>query len=467
MSLMRFAEQAPPAALDAEQAVLGSMLLRRQAIDVACEMLQADDFYRTAHAQMFALIRDMSADGEGVDVLTVAEALGRCGLLEGVGGKPYLLACQEAVSTPLHVDHYAGIVADRALRRRLIQVSEELCAQAYAGEETAEGMADRAEQRLLELSRRRSRTGPVHMRDTLMAEMLRFQEALAAAEAGHAPPTAGIASGIADLDALTCGFQPGNLILLAGRPGMGKSGLGLCFAGAAAEARIPVALFSLEMSRAEVAQRVLAGATRIASNVLRQPPAGAKTEWGTPAGDAVTRGYGQVGSLPLYVDEATDVSALEIRARCRRMLAEVGLGLVLVDYIQLLRGIRNRENKHQEIAETSRMLKTLARELHVPVIALSQLSRNVERREDRRPTMSDMRESGSLEADADLVLLLYREAYYKRHEEAKAREPGSEDSEETELILAKQRNGPTGMVKLTFLRRYARFEGASLREPGQ
>jgi replicative DNA helicase len=430
----------PPQNREAEESVLGAMLLSATAVGTVSELLDAGDFYRGRHATIFRAMLGLWAKGEPVDAITLSDELDERGELETVGGRAKIAELAGLVPAASNVEHYARIVKEMATLRGLVQAGLSIArlGQERPGE-TAD-LVDRAEQIVFELAQQRVTSDFAHI-DSLLKES--FERITHLYEAGA--EITGVPSGFRELDKLTSGFQPGNLVILAARPSMGKSALGLCAAAnLGVRATTPVALFTLEMSKAEVTQRLMCSEAKVESQRLRSGRL-AQDDWPrlTAACDKLTK-------APIYVDDTGSITMMELRSKARRLKSrEPSLGLVVVDYLQLMTTGASVENRVQEVSQISRQLKVLARDLDVPILALSQLSRAVEQRHDKRPILSDLRESGSLEQDADLVLFVYRDEYYNGEE--------SDQQGLAELHLAKHRNGPTGMVKLSFLRRYAKF----------
>jgi len=431
--LSQVRERVPPQNLEAEQAVIGSMLIEANAVVSALEILRPEDFYKESHRIIFKQIAEMADRLEAVDVVTVAENLRNAGYLDKIGGTAELARLANFVPTAANVEYYAKIVAEKAILRRLIAASTEIAATAYDSQYEVDEILDKAEETIFQISQRRATQGYVHLKDVLVETMEKLEYL-----ASHKGNVVGLSSGFSDLDYLTSGFQPSDLIILAARPAVGKTSLGLNIArNVAIREDCPVAIFSLEMSREQVAQRLLCSEAAINSQKLRS---GFLTddEW-----RRLSIALGRLSEAKIFIDDTPGISVMEVRAKARRIKAEHGLGLVVVDYLQLMR-TRKQENRQQEISEISRSLKGLARELDVPIIAMSQLSRAVEQRQDRRPVLSDLRESGAIEQDADVVIFLYTE-------------PELEQNNAIELNVAKQRNGPTGSLKLFFSREICRF----------
>ncbi len=436
---MSVLERVPPQNLEAEQSVLGAMLIDKEAI-LKTEFLAPEDFYKDSHRKLFETMRDLFEKGEAVDIITVTEELRQRGLLGEVGGVAYLTTLANAVPTAANVEYYARIVQEKATLRRLIQVATEIARRGYAAEEEVEEILDDAERSILGISSRRATGGYYHLKDVMLSAWERIEE-VCASKGG----ITGISTGFRDLDALTSGLQPSDLIVIAARPSMGKTMLCLNLARhAAVNLGIPVFIFSLEMAREQLAQRLLCAEAHVDSQRLRS---GFLSEADWPK---LTDALGRLSKAPIYIDDTPNLSVLEIRAKARRLKAEHGLGMIIIDYLQLMRTRGRAESRQQEISEVSRSLKALARELEVPVVAASQLSRAVEQRTDKRPLLSDLRESGAIEQDADLVAFIYREDYYK---------PQTEKKNIAEIIIAKQRNGPVGKVELYFKKEYGEFQG--------
>ncbi|HHW19193.1 MAG TPA: replicative DNA helicase [Firmicutes bacterium] len=429
------AERVPPQNIEAEESVIGSMLIEKNAMLTALEILSPEDFYKESHRIIFRRIAEMADKMEAVDLVTLSEKLRAEGELDRVGGMAELARLANFVPTAANVEYYAKIVAEKAVLRRLIAAATEIAASAYSGQGEVDEILDKAEETIFQIAQRRATQSYVPLKDVLV-ETLEKLEYLAS----HRGETVGLPSGLGDLDRLTSGFQPSDLIILAARPSVGKTSLGLNIArNVAIKTDLPVVIFSLEMSKEQVAQRLLCSEAAINSQKLRTGFLD-EDEW-----RRLSMALGRLGEAKIFIDDTPSLSVMELRTRCRRVKAEHGLGLVVIDYLQLMRPSRRQENRQQEISEISRSLKGLARELDVPVLAMSQLSRAVEQRQDRRPLLSDLRESGAIEQDADLVMFLYTDAEL-------------EQQNSIELIIAKQRNGPTGSFKLFFSREICRFE---------
>jgi replicative DNA helicase len=430
----------PPQNVEAEESVLGAMMLSPGAIAAVTEVLDASDFYRESHARIFRAARDLYARGEPVDAITLVDELEERGELEAVGGRVRIHELAALVPATANAAHYARIVREMATLRGLIGAGTEISRLGWERPGDAADLVDRAEQIVFELAQQRVSTEFDHI-ETLLKES--FERITALYEAGV--EITGTPSGFRDLDRLTSGFQPGNLVIAAARPSMGKSAFGLCIAAnLAVRAGRPVALFTLEMSKAEVTQRLMCSEAKVESQRLRTGKL-APDDW-----PRLTAACDKLMKAPIYVDDAGSITLMEIRSKARRLKSrEPNLGLIIVDYLQLMTSGASVENRVQEVSQISRSLKVLARDLDVPILAMSQLSRAVEQRHDKRPVLSDLRESGSLEQDSDLVFFIYRDEYYSGEE--------SDQQGIAEIILAKHRNGPTGTEKLSFLKRYAKF----------
>ena len=431
-------QRIPPQNVEAEQAVLGAMMLDHNAVVAAMEKLSPNDFYREVHRTIFEAMSNLHRENKEVDVITLPEELRRMKKLDEVGGLEYILSLPNLVATAANVEFHAGIVAEKALARNIISTCTELTAAAYDGEREPEDLLDDAERKILQISesKRRGDFSPVGV---VVEETLDKITKLYENKAG----ITGLPTGFRDLDRMTSGLQPSDLILVAARPSMGKTAFTLNIAqNVGVRQHKTVAFFSLEMSQEQLVQRLLCQIAHIDSQKLRTGQLNSDEEW-MKLTDACDKLY----QAPIYIDDTPGISVTEMRSKARRLKAEHGLDLIIVDYLQLMQG-RNSESRQQEISEISRSLKALARELKVPLIALSQLSRSVESRQDKRPMLSDLRESGALEQDADIVSFLYREDYYDKE---------TENQHITEVILAKHRNGPVGSVKLYFKGEYTLF----------
>jgi replicative DNA helicase len=429
----------PPQSLDAEESVLGAMMLAPGAIAAVSEVLDASDFYRESHAKAYRAALALYAKGEPVDAITLVDELEERGELEDVGGRTRIHELAALVPTTSNAAHYAQIVREAAVLRGLIRAGGEISRLGWDGVGEASELVDRAEQIVFQLAQERV-TGDFAHIEALLKES--FERITALYESGT--DITGVPSGFRDLDRLTSGFQKGNLIVIAARPSMGKSAFGLCIAAnIAVRYHLPVAVFTLEMSKAEVTQRLMCSEAKVESQRLRTGRLTAE-DW-----PRLTASCDKLAKAPIFVDDTGSVTMMEIRSKARRLKSKhPDLGLIVVDYMQLMTSGTTAENRVQEVSQISRSLKLLARDLDIPIIAMSQLSRAVEQRHDKRPILSDLRESGSIEQDADLVAFLYRDEYYNDE---------SDQQGIAEVILAKHRNGPTDAVKLSFLKRYAKF----------
>lgn len=431
-------QRIPPQNVEAEQAVLGAMLLSHDAVIVAMEKLQSQDFYRDVHRIIFEAMEHLHRENKEIDVITLPDELKRMKKLDDVGGLEYVLNLPNLVGSAANIEYYANIVAEKALTRNLISTCTELTTEAYDGQKETEALLDDAERRILQLSDTKNR-GDFASVGAVVEVTLDKITKLYENKAG----LTGLPTGFRDLDRMTSGLQPSDLILVAARPSMGKTAFTLNIAqNVGVRQHKTVAFFSLEMSQEQLVQRLLCQIAHIDSQKLRTGQLNSDEEW-TRLTDACDKLY----ESPIYIDDTPGISVAEMRSKARRLKSEHGLDLIIVDYLQLMQG-RNAESRQQEISEISRSLKALARELKVPLIALSQLSRSVESRQDKRPMLSDLRESGALEQDADIVSFLYREDYYDKE---------TENQHITEVILAKHRNGPVGSVKLYFKNEFTLF----------
>ncbi len=429
----------PPQALDAERSILAAMMLDEAAIGRAVETIESSAFYRTSHAKVYDALVALYNAGTPADLITVSEELKKRGDLEAVGGPQFLAQLMEYATTSANIEQHIKIVHAKAILRQLIKATSEIQQQAYAGSDEAATILDQSEAKIFAITDQRIREGFTGIRELLKPTFDNIQKLFE-----RKVQVTGVPSGWDDLDKLTSGWQPGDLVILAGRPAMGKTSCAMNMAeNAAIRSNIPVAVFSLEMSKEQLALRLLCSQSEVALHKVRTGYLG-NEDW-----PRLTTGAGLLTQAPILIDDSPALSVLEVRAKCRRLRAEGRLGLVVIDYIQLMRSSTPVENRVQEIAQISRGLKALAKELGVPIIALSQLSRAVEQRGGGgRPQLSDLRESGSLEQDADVVLFVYREVVYK---------PDTAEPGKAQIIIAKQRNGPTDDVDMTFLRECTKF----------
>jgi replicative DNA helicase len=438
-------DRIPPQNLEAEVSVLGAVLQDPAALLKAMEVLRPADFYKEAHRKIFSACIDLFERNEPVDLVTLANELMRRKQLEEVGGTSTLSALVDAVPTAANVAYHARIVKDKALLYALIQKATAVVSRAYADKDDVDEVLDWAEQQIFEISQDKVSRSFVPVKSVLKGTFQLIEKLY-----DRKSHVTGVPTGFKKFDEMTAGLQPSELVVVAGRPSMGKTSFCLNIAQhAAIQERILVAIFSLEMSKEQLVQRMLCSVAKVDSHKLRTGYL-SDTDW-----PRLTTGAGILSESPIFIDDTPGISLLEMRAKARRLKAEQGLGLVIIDYLQLISGRGRVESRQQEISEISRSLKAMAKELDVPVVALSQLSRAVESRQPPRPQLSDLRESGAIEQDADVVTFLYRPAFYRTRKEDELDEP---EDNTTEVIIGKQRNGPTGTVHLAFLREYTRFE---------
>lgn len=428
----------PPHDIEAEQAVIGSMLTDQEAVYAAIERLKPEDFYREDNKQIYTAILNIYNKAEPIDIITLKAELSSMGKLDAVGGLEYIVELPEKVPTTANVDRYIKIVEEKSLLRNLIRAANEILSSGYAQEDDVENIVDHAEKKIFDVMQKKSQKGYTTIKDVLVESFTKLEELYNQKE--H---ITGVPTGFAELDKKTAGLHGSELILIAARPAMGKSAFALNIGSyAATRANVPVAIFSLEMSKEQVGNRLLCSEALVDSNNVRTG------ELNDEELGKLAETSGELSQAPIYIDDTPGISVMEIRAKCRKLKLEKNIGLVIIDYLQLIQGSGKTSSREQEIAEISRSLKILAKEIEVPVIALSQLSRAVEARPDHRPMLSDLRESGSIEQDADIVMFLYRDDYY------------NEDSEKkniAEVIIAKQRAGSTGTVDLAWLGKYTKF----------
>ena len=431
----------PPQNLEAEQSILGSVLLENSAINSVLEVMSKDDFYSEAHRKIFNVMVELSEKNEPVDIITLSNALKDRNTLDSIGGTAYLASLVDNVPSAANVTNYAKIAKEKAILRGLIASATEIINSCYETGSDVDQVLDQAENRIFEIAENKVRPSFHPIREIVKDSFRSIEDLYARKEL-----ITGVPTGFEKIDDLTSGLQQSDLIIIAGRPSMGKTAFALNIAQfAALESQTPVAVFSLEMSKEQLVFRLLASEAKVDSQRLRKGFLG-ETDW-----PKLTAAAGRLSEAPLFIDDTPAITVLEMKAKSRRLKADAGLGLIVVDYIQLMRGGNYRESREQEISEISRSLKALAKELKVPVIALSQLNRKVEDRTNRRPQMADLRESGAIEQDADVIAFIYRDEVYNK----------SEDNPEkgiAEIIIGKQRNGPTGTVKLAFLEKFTCFE---------
>jgi replicative DNA helicase len=428
----------PPYNLEAEQSVLGSMLLDRDAVVTATEILKRDDFYRENHKEIFESIMGLFDIGQPVDIITVAEKLKTKGVLEAIGGLEYLSSVVNQVPTTANTRYYAKIVEEKSVLRKLIKASSEIMDFSYSANEEVGSILDMAEKSVFDILQKRNQQGVLPVKEILIETFNRLEELY-----NNKGSITGTPTGFVDFDNKTSGLQNSDLILIAARPAMGKTAFALNIGQyVAVKKNIPVAIFSLEMSAQQLVNRILCSEAMVDNQRMRTGKL-EDEDW-----KKVARAMGPLSEAKLYIDDTPGITASEIRAKCRRLKLEKGIGLIIIDYLQLVEGRGKRDNRQQEITEISRSLKILAKEIDVPVITLSQLSRAPEQRADHRPILSDLRESGAIEQDADLVMFLYRDDYY---------DPESEKKNIAELLIAKNRHGATGSVELVFMGQYFKF----------
>jgi replicative DNA helicase len=446
----------PPQSIEAEMSVLGGVLLENEAINRALEILTPEDLYRENHRKIFRAMIELSERREPCDLITLTSILKKKGELEEVGGGAYLATLVDYVPTAANIAYYCRIIKEKGLIRRLINAATEIVTRGYDDQMDVAELLDNAQKSIFEISENKLRPAffPV---SSVLKETIKNIELLYERK----EHITGVPTGFTDLDEKTAGFQRGDLIIIAGRPSMGKTAFALNIAQYAAlhsDQKTPVALFSLEMSKEQLVTRLLCSEARIDASRLRTGHL-IDSDW-----EKLARGAGKLHEANIFIDDSPAISVMEMRAKCRRLRSEQNLGLVIVDYLQLMRGGSNPESRQQEISEISRSLKALAKELDLPVVALSQLNRGLENRTDKHPMMSDLRESGAIEQDADLIMFVYRETVYC--EKCKNRDLDCDENHanNAEIIIGKQRNGPIGTVNLTFLGEYTRFESRSQRD---
>ncbi len=436
----------PPQNIEAEQCVLGGVLLENEAINNVLEILVPEDLYRESHRKIFTAMIALFEKSEPIDLITLTNILKSRNHLDEVGGSAYLSSLVDSIPTAANISYYVKIIKEKALLRGLITTATEIITRGYEDEEDVADLLDQAERSIFQISENQIKPSFYSMKSILKESFKTIEKLYESREI-----VTGVPTGFDEIDKLTSGFQPSDLIIIAGRPSMGKTAFSLNIARhAAVEKSIPVVVFSLEMSKEQLAMRMLCSEAKVDAHRLRGGFLG-ETDW-----PKLTRAAGMLSEAPIFIDDTPALSLLEMRAKSRRLMADHKLGLVIVDYLQLMRGRglyhRGRtsmETREQEISEITRSLKALAKELHVPVVALSQLNRKVEDRQDKRPQLADLRESGAIEQDADLIAFIYREEVYEKTEGNKGI---------AEIIIGKQRNGPVGKVELAFLDQYTSFE---------
>ncbi len=437
-------EKIPPQAIEAEQAILGALLLDKEAMDKVVEILYEDAFYKEAHSKIYMATLDLYDRNEPIDLITVAEELNKRQQLEEVGGRSYLADLASCVATSANVEHHSRIVLEKAILRKLIETSTDIVQQCYGLSQEVDNLLDQSEMQIFKIAERRMKESFVPLEELLprtFAEIEEYHKKVGT--------ITGVPTGFERLDEMTAGFQRSDLIVVAGRPSMGKTSLALSIASnCAINFGIPVGIFSLEMSKELLALRMLCSHARLSSHRMRIGKLSDR-EWAN-----LSIAAGPLSEAKIFVDDTPAIGLFELKAKGRRLKLKHNVGLLIIDYLQLMQGPRKVESRQQEITVICQSLKSLAKELNIPVLALSQLSRKTEERTDRRPQLADLRESGSIEQDADLVLMVYRPEFY----DIQKFRDGSPTEGIAEIIIAKHRNGPTGDTKLVFLKDYARFD---------
>jgi replicative DNA helicase len=436
-------ERTLPHNLEAERSVLGAILINNNAFNVAAELVDSGDFFRDAHRRVFDTMVNLNERGQAIDLVTLKDELVRSGGLDDVGGAAYIAALVDGVPRSTNVEYYARIVKERATLRNLIQSANRILGMAYRAEEDSDTLLDQAEQEIFSIAEGRIHTGFVPISDLVQGSFSAIEQLQ-----DHKGFVTGVPSGFVDIDNLTSGFQPGDLVIIAARPAMGKTSFVLNVAQhVGIKTDRSIGLFSLEMSKEQLFMRMLTAEAEVDSHRFRGGFL-SESDYGR-----LSTALGRLADAKVFIDDSAGLGVLEMRAKARRLKAEHGLDLLVIDYLQLMQGRGRFENRNQELASISRSLKALAKELEVPVLALSQLSRAPEARSDHRPMLADLRESGALEQDADVVMFIFREEQY---------DPTPENENLAEIIISKQRNGPTGVVKLAFLKQHTRFANLSL-----
>jgi replicative DNA helicase len=439
-------DKLPPQNIDAEQSVLGAVLIDNSALMSTLELLSYEDFYKEAHRKIFIGMTDLFDRNEPIDIVTLTDHLRKKNDLDAIGGPQYLTSLAMTIPTSANVRYHSKIVREKAMLRGLLRSVTDIARNVYDGELDADELIDYAEKTVFDLSDKRIKVSFSTLKDVIKDSFQMIEQLYDRKEM-----VTGVPTGFAQIDELTTGLQKSDLIIIGGRPSMGKTAFSLNIAQhVGVHMKEPVAIFSLEMSKEQLAFRMLCSEAMVDSNSIRKGFI-KKEDW-----HRLTNAAGNLAAAPIFIDDSAGMTVLEMRAKARRLKAEHGLSLVIVDYLQLMRGRGNAERREQEISEISRSLKALAKELRVPVIALSQLNRGVESRTEKKPTLADLRESGAIEQDADVIIFLYRdEVYNKKREDNKGK---------AEIIVAKQRNGPTGEIPLTFISHCTRFENYTDRE---
>lgn len=428
----------PPQNIDAEKAVLGAMMLSEEAIGVSIEHIDSFYFYETAHQKIYEAIKDLYAGRKNVDLITLSDFLKNKSLLESVGGVSYLAQLADFVPTAANVQYYVDIVKEKGIQRKLIRNSTDIISKSYGNNVNVDDLVDEAERLIFEIATAKQKQQAVHIKDIIRTTIENIDQLYQRKES-----ITGVPTGFIDFDNMTSGLQRSDLVIIAARPSMGKSAFAVSIAEhACVQKNIPVAIFSLEMSKEQLVQRMLCSQARVDAHRVRTGFF-SSSEW-----PKLTSAAGKLSNAPMFIDDTPAITVLELRAKARRLKASHNIGLIIVDYLQLMQASTPSDSRQQEISEISRSLKALARELNVPLIAISQLSRAVENRQDHRPQLSDLRESGAIEQDADVVVLLMREEYYN---------PTPENQGIADIIIAKQRNGPVGGIKLKFFKEFVSF----------
>lgn len=456
MQSMEYGEQAkvpssphrlPPQSVEAEQCVLGSILLKQRALDKVAHFLAPDDFYKPSHQSIYNAMLELFDKSEPQDLITVTTKLKDSQKIEEIGGPTYLASLTDIVPVSANIAHYAKIVRDKSILRKLIHTTSEIAGRCYEEQDDIDLLLDDVEHSVFDISSEKSKQSVFHMKD-IIGETFKNIESLA----DRKEMVTGVPSGYDDFDRKTAGLQPSDLIIVAGRPSMGKTAFAMnVVQNAAFFAKTPVAVFSLEMSKEQLAMRMLCSLSRVDSTRMRT---GRLRDQDWPK---LVRTTGMMATLPIFIDDTPAISVLEMRSKTRRLKSEHDIGMVVVDYLQLMRGRAGVNSREQEISEISRSLKAMAKELKIPVVALSQLNRSLENRTDKRPQLSDLRESGAIEQDADVICFIYRDEVYNKS-------PDNPKRGIAEIIIGKQRNGPTGTVELTFLDHITTFESLTRQE---
>ncbi|MFH2013320.1 MAG: replicative DNA helicase [Pseudomonadota bacterium] len=431
----------PPQNIEAEQSILGGILLDNEVFHQVLEVLNEDDFYHASHRKVFLSMIELYENNEPVDLITLTNTLKNKSQLDEIGGVSYLTSLVDSIPTTANISYYTKIIKEKSILRKLINKTTEIASMSYENTDDVDDLLDQAERAIFEISENKVKPSFYSIREMIKDSFKSIESLYEKKEL-----ITGIPTGFEGIDKFTSGFQLSDLIIIAGRPSMGKTSFALNIAQhAAIESNIPVGIFSLEMSKEQLSLRMLCSEAKVDAQRLRS---GFLNESDWPK---LTRAAGSLSEAPIFVDDTPALSVLEVRAKARRLKSEKGLGLIIVDYLQLMRGRVNVERREQEISEISRSLKSLAKELNLPVVALSQLNRKVEDRHDRRPQLADLRESGAIEQDADVIIFIYRDEIYNKSED-------NENKGTAEIIIGKQRNGPIGMTKLAFIDKFATFE---------